>query len=69
MIRHAVVASALTLAIGASPAPGQVRQEIPSHPKQLTFEPIVFEQLPPAKDKLVELGEIRLQPLDAPDPL
>ena len=43
MIRHAVVASALTLAIGASPAPGQVRQEIPSHPKQLTFEPIVFE--------------------------
>jgi predicted Zn-dependent peptidase len=45
MTRHLVVASALVLALGASSVSGQ---EIPSHPDQLTFEPIVFE--PPSPE-------------------
>ena len=40
MIRHALVALPLALALAASPAPAQ---EIPAHPDELTFEPIVFE--------------------------
>ena len=44
MIRHALVALPLALALAASPAPGQVPQEIPAHPDELTFEPIVFRK-------------------------
>ncbi len=41
MTRHAVVTLVLVL-LGSS-APAQVPQEIPAHPDELTFEPIVFE--------------------------
>ena len=40
MIRHALVAIALALALGPASAPAQ---EVPAHPDELTFEPIVFE--------------------------
>jgi predicted Zn-dependent peptidase len=43
MTRHALVTLTLTLALVGPSAPAQVPQEIPTHPDQLTFEPIVFE--------------------------
>jgi predicted Zn-dependent peptidase len=50
MTRHTIVASAFALAIGASPTPAQ---EIPSHPDQLTFEPIIFEPPSPGDHRHV----------------
>ncbi len=70
MTRHAVVATALVLAIAAAPVSGQVRQEIPSHPDQLAFEPIVFEPPSPGNHRhvlkngmIVFIAEDRALPL------
>jgi predicted Zn-dependent peptidase len=48
MIRAALVPLVLPLALLASPAMGQASREIPAHPDELTFEPIVFE--PPSPE-------------------